>query len=67
MSGYPLLCLLVGKKWKAGDPPPSGYLDWHEWAGVQHRAGLRQLRCADCGKLRFPQERCCKGGSDVAR
>jgi len=43
-------------------PPPEGYLAWHEWAAMQHRGGLRQLRCATCGLWRFPQEleRCCR-------
>ena len=48
--------LTFGGHYQPGDPPPSGYLDWHEWADVQHKAGLRQARCCDCGKLKFPQE-----------
>lgn len=42
--------------YKPGDPPPEGYLEWHEWAEVQHRAGLRQRSCPDCGLWRYPQE-----------
>lgn len=41
---------------KAGDPAPSGYLDWHEWAEVQHKAGLRQVQCPNCGRWKYPQE-----------
>jgi len=42
--------------YKPGDPPPSGYFDWHSWADVQHKAGLRQVTCGMCGLWRFPQE-----------
>lgn len=41
---------------KARDPAPEGYLDWHEWAKVQIKAGLRQDQCGVCGLWRFPQE-----------
>ena len=43
---------------KPGDPRPNGYLAWFEWARVQHKAGLRQKRCARCELLHFPQETC---------
>lgn len=43
-------------EFKAGDPAPQGYTEWHEWAAVQHRAGLRQTRCKRCGKWLFPQQ-----------
>ena len=43
-------------KYKPGDPRPSGYLEWHEWARVQHRAGLRQRRCPKCLLWHWPQE-----------
>lgn len=46
---------LVGD-YKSGDPAPSGYSDWFEWAKVQHRGGLRQKRCGGCLKYWFPQE-----------
>ena len=36
--------------------PPSGYLAWHEWAEVQHKAGLKQKECGRCGKFFYPQE-----------
>ena len=41
---------------RPGDPPPTGYLAWHEWAEVQHMAGLRQMQCGRCGLWRYPQE-----------
>ena len=41
---------------KPGDPAPAGYLAWHEWADVQHKAGLRQKECGRCGKWKYPQE-----------
>jgi len=48
--------LNVRPDFKPGDPAPTGYLDWHEWASVQYRSGLRQRRCGGCGKCLFPQE-----------
>jgi hypothetical protein len=41
---------------KPGDPPPEGYLNWHAWAEVQDKAGLRQKQCSRCGLWKFPQE-----------
>ena len=41
---------------KPGDQAPDGYLAWHEWAEVQHKAGLRQQECGRCLKWRYPQE-----------
>ena len=41
---------------KPGDQAPEGYLAWHEWAEVQHKAGLRQKECGRCGKWKYPQE-----------
>lgn len=46
----------VGGDYKPGDQAPNGYLDFHEWAEVQHKAGLRQRECGRCGKWKFPQE-----------
>ena len=43
-------------EYRPGDMPPSGYNDWHEWARVQHKDGLRQKKCDHCGKWKFPQE-----------
>lgn len=45
---------------KPGDLPPVGYLAWHEWAEVQHKAGIRQVQCS-CGLWLFPQEVCKHG------
>ena len=48
--------LTVGGDYKPGDQSPEGYLAWHEWAEVQHKAGLRQKECAKCGRWKYPQE-----------
>ena len=48
--------LTVAGNYAPGSQPPAGYLDWHEWAEVQHKAGLRQKECALCGKWKYPQE-----------
>lgn len=55
MNGMPAV-LTIGGNYKPGDPPPIGYSDWHEWAAVQHKAGLRQKTCSRCGKYKYPQE-----------
>lgn len=44
------------QKFRPGDQVPEGYLAWHEWAEVQHKAGLRQKQCGRCGLWRFPQQ-----------
>ena len=56
MTGYPIICLLIERTFKAEDPEPSGYLDWHQWAKAQYKAGLRQKRCSCCRKWLFPQQ-----------
>jgi hypothetical protein len=48
--------LTYGGDYKPGDMPPTGYLDWHEWAEVQHKAGLKQKTCSMCSNWYFPQE-----------
>lgn len=48
--------LTVGGDYKSGDQAPEGYLDWREWAQVQHKAGLRQKMCGRCMLWRYPQE-----------
>lgn len=53
--GYPTTLTFIGEH-KPGDPPPTGYADWHAWADVQHKAGLRQKRCGRCVKWKYPQE-----------
>lgn len=42
---------------KAGDPAPEGYTEWHDWAAVQHGAGRRQSLC-EHQKWVFPGEGC---------
>ena len=42
--------------YKPGDLPPEGYLQWHAWADVQRKAGIRQVECPSCSKWRTPQE-----------
>ncbi len=42
--------------YKVGDPPPDGYVAWHDWAEVQHKGGLRQKLCSRCGRWFYPQE-----------
>jgi hypothetical protein len=49
-------CILEQAVYKPGDQAPDGYLAWHEWAEVQHKAGLRQKQCGKCGLWRYPQE-----------
>ena len=51
-----IVCLLTQPTFKPGDLPPEGYLAWHEWAAVQHKAGLRQRECGKCGRWKYPQE-----------
>lgn len=48
--------MCVQPTFNPGDQAPDGYLAWHEWADVQHKAGLRQKECGRCGKWRYPQE-----------
>ena len=38
------LHILWQAEYKPGDQAPEGYLAWHEWAEVQHEAGLQRLR-----------------------
>ena len=53
------LCFDATPDFKPGDPAPTSYVEWQEWARVQHKAGLFQRRCPCCLKWRFPQEKCC--------
>ena len=48
--------ILAGRTYLPGDPPPEGYLAWHEWAEAQYKSGLRQEQCGRCGLWKFPQE-----------
>ena len=56
MSALHVACILEQARYKPGDQAPDGYLEWHEWAEVQHKAGLRQKQCGRCGLWRFPQQ-----------
>ena len=50
------MCILEQDKYKPGDLPPTGYLEWHEWAEVQRKAGIKQRQSAKCGLWKTPQE-----------
>ena len=54
-----LLCIQVALHHVAGSQPPSGYVDRHDWARVQSKAGLKQTRCKKCKLMHFPQEYPC--------
>ena len=41
----------VAGEYKPGDLPPEGYLEWHEWAEVQRKAGIKQIRVPDMRAL----------------
>lgn len=56
MSALRVACILEQATYKPGDQAPESYLAWHEWAEVQHKAGLRQKQCGSCGLWRYPQE-----------
>lgn len=51
-----IACILEQEDYKPGDQAPDGYLAWHEWAEVQHKAGLRQKECGRCSKWCYPQQ-----------
>lgn len=48
--------MTVGDDYKPGDQAPEGYIAWHEWAEVQHKAGLKQKQCCLCGLWCYPQQ-----------
>lgn len=48
--------MTVQRDYRPGDQPPEGYLAWHEWAAVQHKAKLKQRECPKCGRWKYPQE-----------
>ena len=56
MTALRVACILEQATYKPGDQAPEGYLAWHEWAEVQHKAGLRQKQCGRCGLWRYPQQ-----------
>ncbi len=53
---FPSGVLTVAGSYKPGDLPPEGYLEWHEWAEVQRKAGIKQVPCGKCGRWKTPQE-----------
>jgi len=48
--------VLIMSTYKPGDLPPEGYLQWHEWAEVQRKAGIKQVQCPTCSLWQTPQE-----------
>lgn len=52
----PIGVICVQPDFKPGDQAPLGYFARHEWAEVQHKAGLRQKACGRCGKWKYPQQ-----------
>ncbi len=46
----------IYEDYKPGSQPPTGYLQWHEWARIQSKAGLKQKKCCQCCLWKFPQE-----------
>lgn len=35
---------------------PSGYVEWHEWAKANYKAGHRSRKCVCCGLYIFDNE-----------
>ena len=56
MTALRIVHITASRGYAPGDPAPSDYLGWHEWARVQARAGLRQEPCGCCGLWCFPQQ-----------
>ena len=54
MSAKGIIC--ISPPFKVGDPPPSGYTAWHEWARMQYRGGLRQRLDPLTFRWKCPQE-----------
>ena len=52
----PWIHICGGETFEVGSQPPSGYIEWHDWARVQDKAGLKQVTCGVCSRWRFPQE-----------
>jgi hypothetical protein len=44
------------RDWPKGCAPPTGYVEWHNWAEAQDAHGLKQTRCKRCALWFFPQE-----------
>lgn len=47
---------ILKREYPKGCLPPSGYVDWHEWAEAQIAHGLTQTQCEKCGLWLFPQD-----------
>ncbi len=47
--------LTLSPDFKPGDPEPTGYLEWHAWAEVQHKSGIKPKLRAQVLKF-TPQE-----------
>lgn len=41
------------------DPEPQGYLEWHEWAGLQIKAKRKQVKCLKCLHYWWPHTGTC--------
>lgn len=54
-------CILITPDFKPGDPEPEGYLAWHAWAEVQHKAKIPNRSCSICGKWKFDHVACHPG------
>jgi hypothetical protein len=52
----PLARFELMKDWPKGCAPPTGYVEWHNWAEAQDGHGLKQERCSRCKLWFFPQE-----------
>jgi len=50
------VCILAGRDYKPDDPSPTGYLERHEWAHAQLKAGRKQTMCRKCRRWLFPVE-----------
>ena len=50
------IILTFAGEYRAGDPPPEGYIQWHAWAEAQVAAGIEQHTCCKCCLWKFEQE-----------
>lgn len=64
-QGHRRTFITFAGEYKPGDPAPSGYLEWHEWAKAQSKGGLFQRRRQCCGRWKFPQEVCSHNPPDT--
>lgn len=47
---------VIRESFPKGSAPPTGYVDWHNWAEAQDSFGLKQKQCSRCERWFFPQE-----------